>query len=417
MARTRTIQEECDERYAKFREYMSKVRLNIISKNYKDALGGDLRGAIENISPILLFDMVPNEALDVLEGKKEWKKDSSGQYGWIPATTQPSPISGTAKIKKTTPILYHKLSQAIQSQRAHCLSIESDKESITKTYDNLSVYYSDTSYTPHGNVNALDLENTAISAYRQIVQLFDRLHGYSFISSETENLYNSFSDNNDLGLPETRTLETIAELDTFSTKEKNRMTDIFSDIKENVLKGVLVLPANYHSFAAKDFRQFFNIPWSLIVDYNKNTEDGIYATFSNEEKACFPEVMLQSSYNDLYIADGRHRHSWLFAEGNNNNYSTIIVNKTNSELRRRNSKITNCIKKTEEYNASDFAFILVYPDFEKISKLIEMLYNDSAYIDNFETKFHFYILAGNSAQQEDWKSAQEKKIMVKQFMS
>lgn len=409
MARTRSTQEECTERYAKFKEYMSKVRQHIITKNYKDALGGDLRGAIENISPILLFDMVPNDALDVLEGRKEWRKDSNGQYRWIPATTTPSPISGTAKIKKTIPILYNNLHQAIQCLRASHLSITSDMESITKTYDNLSVYYRDTSYTPHGNVNALDLENTALSAYRQIVQLFDRLHGYSFVSPETENLYKRFLDNNDLGLPEARTIESIAELDTFPTEEKNRMTEIFSDIKENVLKGVLILPANYHSFVAEDFRQFFNIPWSLIVDYNKNTAEGMYATFSNEEKAFFPEVMLQSSDNDLYIADGKHRHSWLFAEGNNNNYSTIIVNRTNSELRRRNSKIANCIKKTEEYNASDFAFILVYPDFEKISKLIEMLYNDSAYIDNFETKFHFYILTENSEQQEVWKLAQEEK--------
>lgn len=52
MARTRSIQVESTERYSKFKEYMSKVRQNIISKNYKDALGGDLRGAIENISPI-----------------------------------------------------------------------------------------------------------------------------------------------------------------------------------------------------------------------------------------------------------------------------------------------------------------------------------------------------------------------------
>lgn len=409
MARTRSIQEECTERYAKFREYMSKVRQNIISKNYKDALGGDLRGAIENISPILLFDMVPNDALEVLEGRKEWGKDLNGQYKWIYTKTTPLPISGTAKIKKTIPILYRTLYPIIQTQQATHQSIQKDIESITKTYDNLSVYYSDTSYTPHGNLNALDLENTTLSAYRQIVQLFDRLHGYPFISPETEKLYESFSDNNDLGLPETRTLESIAELDTFPTKEKNRMTEIFSDIKENVLKGVLVLPDNYHLFAAKDFRQFFNIPWSLIVDYNKNTADGMYATFSNEEKAFFPEVMLHSSDNDLYIADGKYRHSWLFAEGNNNNYSTIIVNRTNSELRRRNSKITNCIKKTEEYNASDFAFILVYPDFEKISKLIEMLYNDSAYIDNFETKFHFYILTENSDQQEVWRFAQEEK--------
>lgn len=46
MARTRSTQEECTERYAKFKEYMSKVRQHIITKNYKDALGGDLRGAI-----------------------------------------------------------------------------------------------------------------------------------------------------------------------------------------------------------------------------------------------------------------------------------------------------------------------------------------------------------------------------------
>lgn len=195
MARTRSTQEECTERYAKFKEYMSKVRQHIITKNYKDALGGDLRGAIENISPILLFDMVPNDALDVLEGRKEWRKDSNGQYRWIPATTTPSPISGTAKIKKTIPILYNNLHQAIQCLRASHLSITSDMESITKTYDNLSVYYRDTSYTPHGNVNALDLENTALSAYRQIVQLFDRLHGYSFVSPETENLYKRFLDN------------------------------------------------------------------------------------------------------------------------------------------------------------------------------------------------------------------------------
>lgn len=409
MARTRSIQEECADRYSKFEEYMSKVRKHIITKNYKDALGGDLRGAIENISPILLYDMVPNDALEVLEGKKEWRKDTNGQYRWVPATTTPSPISGTDKIKKTIPILKNKLYQDIQCLRASHLSIASDMESITKTYDNLSVYYSDTSYTPHGNKNALDLENTALSAYRQIVQLFDRLYGYSFVSAATDKLYKRFLDNNDLGLPEARTIESIAELDTFPTEEKNRMTEIFSDIKENVLKGVLVLPANYHPFVAADFRQFFNIPWSLIVDYNKNTADGMYATFSNEEKAFFPEVMLQSSDNDLYIADGKYRHSWLFAEGNNNNYSTIIVNRTNSELRKRNSKIANCIKKTEEYNACDFAFILVYPDFEKISKLIEMLYNDSAYIDNFETKFHFYILTKNSEQQESWKLAQEEK--------
>ena len=410
MARTRSIQVESTERYSKFKEYMSKVRQNIISKNYKDALGGDLRGAIENISPILLFDMVPNDALDVLEGRKEWGKDSNGQYGWISPDTSPSPITGTTKIKKTIPILYNEIKRAIQPLRASHLSITSDVESITKTYENLSVYYSDTSYTPHGNVNALNLKNTALSAYRQIVQLFDRLHDYSFITPETDSLYQCFLDENGLGLPEERTQASLAELDEVPTREQNQMTDIFSDIKESVLKGVLVLPSIYpNSFGAKHFRHLFNIPWSLIVDYNKNTADGIYATFSNEEKAFFPEVMLQSSDNDIYIADGKHRHSWLFAEGNNNNYSTVIVNRTNSEMRRRNSKIANSIKKTEEYNASDFAFILVYPDFEKISKLIEMLYNDSAYIDNFETKFHFYILTENSEQQEVWKQAQEEK--------
>lgn len=410
MARTRSIQEESTERYSKFKEYMSKVRQSIISKNYKDALGGNLRGAIENISPILLFDMVPNDALDVLEGRKEWGKDPNGRHGWIYPNTPPSPIKGTMKIEKTSPILYNTIKLAIQPLQATYLSIKSDVESITKTYKNLSVYYSDTSYTPHGNVNGLNLKNTALSAYRQIVELFDRLHGYPFITQETELLYKCLLDENCLGLPEERTQASLAELDEVPTREQNQMTDIFSDIKESVLKGILVLPSIYpNSFDAKHFRHIFNIPWSLIVDYNKNTADGMYATFSNEEKAFFPEVILQSSDNDIYIADGKHRHSWLFAEGNNKNYSTIIVNRTNSELRRRNSKIANCIKKTEEYNASDFAFILVYPDFEKISKLIEMLYNDSAYIDNFETKFHFYILTENSEQQEVWKQAQEEK--------
>ena len=410
MARTRSIQVECTERYAKFKEYMSKVRQSIISKNYKDALGGNLRGAIENISPILLFDMVPNDALDVLEGRKEWGKDPNGRHGWIYPNTPPSPIKGTMKIEKTSPILYNTIKLAIQPLQATYLSIKSDVESITKTYKNLSVYYSDTSYTPHGNVNGLNLKNTALSAYRQIVELFDRLHGYPFITQETELLYKCLLDENCLGLPEERTQASLAELDEVPTQEQNQMTDIFSDIKESVLKGILVLPSIYpNSFDAKHFRHIFNIPWSLIVDYNKNTADGMYDTFSNEEKAFFPEVILQSSDNDIYIADGKHRHSWLFAEGNNKNYSTIIVNRTNSELRRRNSKIANCIKKTEEYNACDFAFILVYPDFEKISKLIEMLYNDSAYIDNFETKFHFYILTENSEQQEVWKQAQEEK--------
>lgn len=409
MARTRSVQEECTERYVKFKEYMSKVRQHIISKNYKDALGGDLRGAIENISPILLYDMVPNDALDVLEGRKVWGKGSKEKYGWIP-DENPSPISGRKKIERTIPILYNKIYHAILPLRSTHLSITSDIDSITKTYDNLSVYYSDTSYTPHGNLNALDLENTALSAYRQIVQLFDRLHGYCFISAETEELYMCLLEETDLGLPEARILESIAEMDTFPTEEKNKMMEIFSDIKENVLKGVLVLPSVYSGpVVAKEFRPLFNIPWSLIVDYNKNTADGMYSTFSNEEKAFYPEVMLQSSNNDLYIADGKHRHSWLFAEGNNNNYSTIILTRTNSELRRRNSKIVNCIKKTEEYNACNFAFILVHPDFEKISKVIEMLYNDSAYIENFESKFKFYILPENYEQGIIWKRAQEEK--------
>lgn len=115
MARTRSIQVESTERYSKFKEYMSKVRQNIISKNYKDALGGDLRGAIENISPILLFDMVPNDALDVLEGRKEWGKDSNGQYGWISPNTSLSPITGTTKIKKTSPILYNTIPSSNQN--------------------------------------------------------------------------------------------------------------------------------------------------------------------------------------------------------------------------------------------------------------------------------------------------------------
>ena len=96
--------------------------------------------------------------------------------------------------------------------------------------------------------------------------------------------------------------------------------------------------------------------------------------------------MLQSSDSDLYIADGIHRHSWVFAEGNNNNYSTIIVNRTNRELRKRNSAIVNCIKKTEKNNACDFAFILIHPEFERFSKVIDMLYYDAAYVNNFELK-------------------------------
>lgn len=409
MARTRSIQDECTERYVKFKEFMSKVRKHIISRNYKDALSGDLRGAIENLSPILLYDMVPNDALEVLEGKKEWGRDQNGNYAWIP-TTNPSPIYGAMKIKKTIPILRDKIYQAIKPLQASHMSITSDIESITKTFDSLSVYYSDTSYAPHGNVNALDLENTALSAYRQIFALFDRLHNYNFITTETENLYKSFLDDNELRLPDVRVQASIAELDKFPTEERNRMMDIFSDIKENVLKGILVLPSIYpNSIDAKDFKQVFNLPWSLIVDYNKNTADGMYATFSNEEKAYYPEVMLQSSYDELYIADGKHRHSWIFAEGNNNNYSTLIVNRTAKELRKRNSSIVNCIKKTEENNAGDFAFILIYPDFNKVLKVIEKLYNDSAYIDNFESKFQFYILLENCEQQEIWKKAQEEK--------
>lgn len=265
MARTRSIQEECAERYEKFREYMTKVRQYIISQNYKEALGGDLRGAIENISPIVLFDIAPTDALAVLEGRKEWAKDVNGHYTWLPINN-PVAISGTLKIKRTIPILYNKIYQEILPLRASYLSITSDVESITKTYDNLSVYYSDTSYTPHGNVNALNLENTALSAYRQIVELFDRLHGYSFISPETESLYASFLDENDLKLPNVRIQSTIAELDTCSVEEKNKMTDIFSDIKDNVLKGVLVLPSTYTgSITAKDFSSLFSIPWSLIT--------------------------------------------------------------------------------------------------------------------------------------------------------
>lgn len=409
MARTRSIQEECAERYEKFREYMTKVRQYIISQNYKEALGGDLRGAIENISPIVLFDIAPTDALAVLEGRKEWAKDVNGHYTWL-SINNPVAISGTSKIKRTIPILYNKIYQEILPLRASYLSITSDVESITKTYDNLSVYYSDTSYTPHGNVNALNLENTALSAYRQIVELFDRLHGYSFISPETESLYASFLDENDLKLPNVRIQSTIAELDTCSVEEKNKMTDIFSDIKDNVLKGVLVLPSTYTgSITAKDFSSLFSIPWSLIIDYNKNTADGIYATFSDEEKVFYPEVVLQSSDSDLYIADGIHRHSWVFAEGNNNNYSTIIVNRTNRELRKRNSAIVNCIKKTEKNNACDFAFILIHPEFERFSKVIDMLYYDAAYVNNFELKFHFYIIPLNSNQKEDWELSQKTK--------
>ena len=250
MARTRSIQDECAERYVKFKEYMSKVRQHIIFRNYRDALSGDLRGAIENISPILLYDMVPNDALEVLEGKKEWGKDQNGQYAWIP-TTNPSPLYGAMKIKKTIPILRNMIHQAIIPLQASHMSIKSD---ITKTVDYLSVYYSDTSYAPHGNVNALNSENTALNAYRQIFALFDRLHKYNFISTETENLYMSFLDHNELGLPDDRVQASIAELDKSPTEERNRMMDIFSDIKENVLKGILVLPSVYsNTFVAKDF--------------------------------------------------------------------------------------------------------------------------------------------------------------------
>ena len=46
MARTRSTQEECTERYAKFKEYMSKVRQHLITNHYKDALVADFRCAI-----------------------------------------------------------------------------------------------------------------------------------------------------------------------------------------------------------------------------------------------------------------------------------------------------------------------------------------------------------------------------------
>ena len=81
---------------------MTKVRQYIISQNYKEALGGDLRGAIENISPIVLFDIAPTDALAVLEGRKEWAKDVNGHYTWL-SINNPVAISGTSKIKRTIP--------------------------------------------------------------------------------------------------------------------------------------------------------------------------------------------------------------------------------------------------------------------------------------------------------------------------
>jgi len=340
MATTRKV--NIEDRYENFNSYYEAANINKEKRNYK-AVISSLRSALENLSIIIICDVEGNNDLiinNIFEGKNAYLKD--------PKTESIKDPDDSAKILK---IIHYKLGRGnnvcintrglvFTAQKAVLKYIEDKKYNYSSSYQEKKNYYSlqqriyslfkdlgdyfytDSSEVVHpGNLIILDERTVASDAFHKLRMVSEYLRSLGIWSDTSHKKLKGFIERDEeivTGSNDTNEVtETNNEIDRIKVATCSFSTE---------QKYILILPEQLGlDFQTEEGKSLLCtliqcIKPTLVIDFNKNTKEGIYKSISS----LYDRIHLVASYEseDSYIAKSEYIN-WLFAQGNSDNPSTM----------------------------------------------------------------------------------------------
>ena len=138
----------------------------------------------------------------------------------------------------------------------------------------------------------------------------------------------------------------------------------------------------YGSRIHNDFLlHLFRIPWTMVVDFNDKSEDGLFKSLPNELKSTYFEI--QKGRED-YVPDGNSKCPWVFANGTGYNSCKDNYDKWLDE---RYYTIVKSVFERMNQSVSDYVFICFYD--EGAEYVIELVQEFGR--DFFDKKSNTYI--------------------------
>ncbi len=402
-----------EERYEKFMSYYNSANLNRDNQNYK-AVISSLRSALENLSIIIICDVEKNNSFiinSIFEGRSAYKQGPNetitNPQGYNSHFSISHYIlgSGDGNCINTRGLIF-------TAQKAVLKYIEDSKYRRSFTYQEKQEYY---------------------NLQQRIYSLFKDLGGY-FYTDSSEIVHPGSLDILGVKLDE----RTIAE-DAFQKirlvseylralgiwsdlsrkslgnfiKSEEEVTTGSNDINESIItnneierlkvatcnfsmeqKYILILPEYIENFdltRENDINALYALMNSikpiLVIDFNKNTEDGIYRNIP----VLHDRIHLVASYESeiSYIAKSEYIN-WLFAEGNCENPSTM-----NKDRRIYKQGIQHIVKKICDITVpTNITVISFVADVKRLGFIVQT-------VENKQQDANFYILSGQKDIEED----------------
>lgn len=145
----------------------------------------------------------------------------------------------------------------------------------------------------------------------------------------------------------------------------------FTNQFDQTVKYILFTPKNFDDTIGRHtLSNIFRIHWSMIVDYNQGSENGLSSNIPTEKL----DTIITIKDGSNQITDGTRTTNWIFAFGQKDDPVTIV--NTSAQKRRKRTEIIRYISSfLGKGSLSPIIFVSLYSEQDEVSKILSTLFN------------------------------------------
>ena len=339
-----------EERIHEFEKYYL-VAYDFYLKEYYDLFFTNIRPALEKLAKLIISDVLGENVIVHIANGSAFKIDSRtySPCGDNPPAAQ----GGGAWITQAGKVLRFKYKNIVGKKEVR---------NWQNLFNTINTYYNigskDGSHDSEEHTDLLDAQASAC-----ITTIF------SLLGMMKPHLsYRSFED-----LP--RPYSSLQE-DTYSVRGVQISQDIdnlnaFTNQFDPTVKYVLFTPRDFDTHVGNyALSNIFRIHWSLVVDYNQGSENGLSSNIPSKHSDTI--VTIKDSSNQ--ITDGTRTTNWIFALGQIDDPVTI-VNTNHERIKRRREIIGHISTFLGKGSISPVTFVSLFSEQDEVNQILSTLFN------------------------------------------
>lgn len=344
------MKKNLNSRISEFEKYYNEA-YDYYSKESYDLFFTNIRPALEKFAKLIISDLLGESAIEKIADGRIFQNESL-TYDPCP-NKRPSKQSGGAWILHAGKILSPKFKDTVE-----------DKEirNWSNLFHSLITYYNIGSkegcHDTEEHTDLLDVQASGcISTILSLLAMM-KPHLTYHTFEKLPRPYSTQQDDKQLisGIKISQDIDNL-----------NAFTNQF----DQTVKYVLFTPKNFeNSVGRNNLNNLFRIHWSMVIDYNQGTENGLSKNIPNEKLDSI--VILKDSSNT--ITDGTRTTNWIFALGQKDDPVTIAD--TPAKKRRKRGDVIRYISSfLKKGSLSPVVFVSLYSEQDEVYQILSALFN------------------------------------------